>query len=479
MRKVAPRRRGHRGGVRRARPAVVRSALSHRLAGARLLALLPPGAPSGTVRLGMAGTRTQHLRIRHAAARPTRQHRHLPGQRRLGFHRLVVDSRQPLRRRVEDDRDTAGVVRLRRAARVHGLHRLRSRPLRPPRHPARRRSHARERLGVRARHVGIDAPPVPRGAGGRGRRVGLAGGAVPGGRLALGRRSRPAAGGGGVGDRQRLLRAVAVVVRRRAGRSGRSAPGQACSLQSAAVPGRAGHRRGAEPFRPPGGGGPGRHCAGAPPRPLSLRRRVLWRDAVGRRRLPCRATGADGPGAARAGRAATADVHALRGRAGKRRRVLDEHGVGVERDTNRQPFDVLGLETDGRSLSPPDLVPRPPRVLHAVGAARRHVGRGPVRLRRRDPPAGLLVRRFPLRVRSRAGSVGAGARVREPLEPAPATSAPSFPHRVHALCVGASPADCGGRGRSRRPAAFLHRDPPRLCGARPDGSPGLEAELLS
>ena len=253
----------------------------------------------------MVGTRAQHVRVRHAVVGPTVQQGRLSGQRGLGLHLLVTDSRQPLRRQMASDRGAAGVARLRRAVHVHGVQRLHSRALRPPGHAARRRSHARERVDLRARHLGIDGRPVRRRTPGRGRRVRDARGAVSRRRLALGRRSRPAARGRRVGDPQRLLCAVAVVVRHFAGRPGHSTPGKARVLQLAAVTGRTGHRRGAEQLCRAGGGRFGRDDAGAPSRHFSLRRRVLWRDPVGRRRLPCRATGADAPGAERAGRTAT------------------------------------------------------------------------------------------------------------------------------------------------------------------------------
>ena len=379
---VAAQGRVRPGGIRRAQPAAVRPAVPARCGRERLLALLSPGASPGSIRLGVARHRTQHIRIRDAVVRQALQQGHLPHQRGLGLPLLVADSRRPPRRQVAADRRAARRARLRRTAGLHGVQRLHPVPLRPAGHASRRRPDARERVDLRARHLGADGAPVRRRRAGRRRRPRRAGGALSRHRLALGRRTRTAARNRGLDRRQPLLRALALVVRRRAGRSDHPAPGEAPALQLAAVAGRAGHRRGARRLCRGGGGPPGRDDAGTPSRPLLLRGRIVRCGTVGRRRLSLRTTGSDAPVAERAGRAAASHVHALRILPGARRRVLDEHGVGVERNTDGEPLGVLGLEANGRPLSPSDCLPEASRLLHAGSPARRHLGGGHLRLRR-------------------------------------------------------------------------------------------------
>ena len=479
VRRVAPDGGVRRCGIRRAQSAAVRSAVSDRRQREQLLALLSPGTPPGTVRLELAGTRPQHLRVRHAVVRPAPQQGPLSGQRGLGLPSLVTDLRGPLRRRQVAACDGAArMPRLHRPVGVHGVQRLHSRALRPPRHAARRCPHARQRVDFRARHLGTGRRAHLRRPALRGGGVRHAGGALSRRRLALGGRPRPASRGRRVGSRQRLPPAVVVVVRHSAGRPGHSTSSQACVPELAAVAGRVVHCPGSGRLRGARRGQPGGDDARAPSRHLPVVGRVVRGHAVGRRRLPCRATGTDAQGPGRVERAGTPDVHALRHRSRARRRILDEHCISVERNRNHQPFDVLGLETHGRPLSAPDLVPEAPGVLHAGRTARRYVGGGPLRLRRRHHSAGLLVRRLVLRVRPRAGPVGPRLRVHEPLEPETAAPPSAFLRRVHSLCMGAPTSDHGRRRRSGSAPAFVPGNPAGLRGTGPDDSPGLEARLF-
>ena len=90
----------HCSGFLRAESGAVRSALSPVFIRKRLLAVLSPGTSPGAVRLGLVGVRAQRVRVPHAVVRPTPQQGHLSSERGLGLHRLFVDSRQPIRRKV-------------------------------------------------------------------------------------------------------------------------------------------------------------------------------------------------------------------------------------------------------------------------------------------------------------------------------------------------------------------------------------------
>ena len=294
--------RGHRGGVRGPQPAAVRTALSARRAGERLLAVLPPGASAGSVRLELVGARTQHVRVRAAALRPAPQQGHLPGERGLDLPVLVARSRQPARGRAAARRGSARDRGLPHAPRLPGLQRLHTGPPGTAGDAPRRRADGRERVDLRAGCLGPGGAAARHRGAGRVRGLLRAGGAPSRGRVALGRRPQPAAGGRGMGGRQRLLRPVPRVVRRAAGRPDHPAPGQAPLLQLAALAGRPGHRGGDGRVRRGGGGPPGGDGAGAPSRRLSLHGGILRRGALGRRGLPGGAAGVDAPRGERAGR---------------------------------------------------------------------------------------------------------------------------------------------------------------------------------
>ena len=215
----------------------------------------------------------------------------------------------------------ARMPRLHRPVGVHGVQRLHSRALRPPRHAARRCPHARQRVDFRARHLGTGRRPLLRRPALRGGGARHAGGALSRRRLALGGRPRPASRGRRVGSRQRLPPAVVVVVRHSAGRPGHSTSSQACVPELAAVAGRVVHCPGSGRLRGARRGQPGGDDARAPSRHLPVVGRVVRGHAVGRRRLPCRATGTDAQGPGRVERAGAPDVHALRHRSRARRRI--------------------------------------------------------------------------------------------------------------------------------------------------------------
>ena len=319
----------------------------------------------------------------------------------------------------------------------------------------------RERVDLRARCLERGGPAARRRGARRVRGLRRAGGAPSRRRVALGRRPRPAAGGRRMGRRQRLLRPVARVVRRAAGRPDHPAPGQAPLLQLAALAGRPCHRGGDGRLRRGGGGAPGGDGAATPSRHLSLHRGILRRGALGRRRLPRGAAGVDAPRGARAGPTAASAAHALRRLSGVRRRVVDEHGVGVERHADREPLPLLGVEAHGRPLSAPHLLPAAAGVLHAGRAAGGHLGGRPLRLRRRDHPGRLRVRRLLLRIRPRAGPMGAGVRLHQTLGREAAPPAAALLGRVHPLRVGTAAPDHGRRGGAGRGAALLPGDPGR------------------